>query len=530
MFDRNQSRIIIILGLLGVFTCILSFSLLSKYSAIDFKFPLEKEEIFIAADKFIYSQGSSPLPLVRKAHVASDQQATIYVQKKLGVEKAGELLESLSLYYWQVEYVFPKKKGFPFFSRDSVRLLISPLDARIISLKHKIPLEQYEGSKALSKNEAQAIAGEFFDSIDFDISDFKMTTYSPGETEHLAEHIFEWEKDIADLKDAKLKVRLGIFGDKVGNFDYFLNIPDNELGVFRLNNIVNTFLFVFLNMLVFALGIFVLVVAVRRRKKIEWRFGFIFALLMAIAFLINFLKLEYRRDIYLALFFFILVSACAFDFIWTLIVSCVSKLFSKEVGLNFFPVKISYSILLSYIFFFSGIGFTMFFFVFVARALNPITTLGFDSFFSEFPSNKLSCLIAPFLSLSAAVFEEVFFRALAISFLKKYLKKTIWAILVSSLIWCFMHVSPLGYSDIYPGFVKGLILLPIGLLFGYIFVRFGLACAIATHYLHDLVVIGAAYLEFINFRYVNLNVITMLIAALLPLSIALYFNFRKKNA
>ena len=88
----------------------------------------------------------------------------------------------------------------------------------------------------------------------------------------------------------------------------------------------------------------------------------------------------------------------------------------------------------------------------------------------------------------------------------------------------------MGYGDIYPSFIKGIILLPIGILFGYIFIKFGLICAIVTHYLHDLVVIGAAYLEFSNFRYANENIITMLIAAILPLIIVLYFKIKESSA
>jgi membrane protease YdiL (CAAX protease family) len=525
MFDKGRSRAITILGLLGVFSCVFSLSLLSKYSAIDFSFPLEKEKIISAADEFIQKQEFFVQPLVKKAQVSSDQQGTIYIQKKLGVEKAREFLKWLPLYYWQVDYTFPSKRNFLFFSRDSARLLVSPIDAQIIGFKHRIPAEYYHAIEVFSKGQAEAIAREFFNSLGFDISGFEMTSYSALEKKY----ILEWQKDIAEPERSSLKVEIEILGDKVSDFRYSLDFDKDAARGLWFNDIVNNFLFLFLNTLTFALGIIVLIVAVIKRKVIEWKFGLTFALLMTIAFLVNFLKPGYRREWYVFIFFFASLLFCVIDFIWTWIVACVARLFSKEAGLDLFPVKISSAILVSYVFFFSGIGFTMLFFVFVVKALNPIATLGFDSFFSEFPSAKLSCLIAPLLSLGAAVFEEVFFRALMISFLKKYLKKTIWAVLLSTIIWCFMHVSPIGYSDIYPGFVKGLILLPIGILFAYIFLRFGLVCAIVTHYLHDLVVIGNAYLEFSNFRYVNENVVIMFIAAIMPLLVAQYFDLKAKK-
>ena len=531
MFDRSQSRIIIILGLLGVFGCVFSLSFLSGFSALDFKFPLEKDKVLNIADEFLNFQGILSPALVKKAKVLSSQQGIIYLQKTLGIETTNKLLESLPLYYWQIDYFYrgDRKIILPLGKLkhpNRIRILIHPINGNIIGFSRLIPLDEYKYQRILSKNELEAIANNFFSSIEFDISDFRMMRYSPIERKY----IFEWEKNNPEFKITKLKVKLEIFGDRVGNFHYFLDIPAKEFEKFKSNNIFGLALFIILNALVFALGVFALIISIVKRKKLEWRFGIVFALLMLISFLINFLKVGYYKGSYLVLFLFVSILTCVINFFWTIIVSCVSKLFAKESNLNMFPVKISSSILLSYIFFFSGLGFTMFFFIFVIKILKPITILGFDSFFSEFPSSKLSCLIAPFLSLSAAVFEEIFFRALMISFLNKYLKKTIWAIIISSLIWSFIHVSPIGYSDIYPGFIKGIILLPIGILLGYIFVRFGLICAIVTHYFHDLVVIGAAFLEFNNFRNVNENVITMLIAAILPLVIAFYFKLKESNA
>ena len=128
MFDRGQSRIIIILGLLGFFACFFSLPLLSGYSAVDFEFPLEKEEIIEAADRFIYSQGSLPLPLVKKANVSSDREAIIFIQRKLGPEKASELWGSIPLYYWQVDYLFPQTNRFSYISNRKILILNSFLD------------------------------------------------------------------------------------------------------------------------------------------------------------------------------------------------------------------------------------------------------------------------------------------------------------------------------------------------------------------------------------------------------------------
>ncbi|MFH1622794.1 MAG: CPBP family intramembrane glutamic endopeptidase [Candidatus Omnitrophota bacterium] len=526
MFDRNiQSRTIVILGLLGFFGCFSSLPFLSQVKALDFKFPLKKNTVFESTDGFLHAQGILSEPFVKKAKISSSQEGIIYIQKKLGIEDAYEHLRFLPLYYWQVDYTYKQEKESIFSKKNRVKILVDPISANVIGYNRFIATADYKDVRILSKNESEEIANNFFSLINFNSSEFKLTRYFPIE----GKYIFEWEKEVEQLKTAKLKIKLEIFGDKVGNFQYFLNIPKKELRVIQANNIFAVGLSLTLYALVFLFGLIVTIISFFRRREIQWRFGLSFALLMSISFMVNLLKIGNYKGFYLSLFLVTSILIGIAIFLWTVIASSASKLFSKDSSLNFFPVKISYSIFLSYVFFFSGMGFTMFFFIFVIKIFNPIMTLGFDSFFSEFPSSKFSCLIAPLLSLSAAISEEILFRALMISFLKKYFKNIIWPVVISTFIWSFLHVSPVAYSDIFPNFVQGIILLPIGFLFSYIFIKFGLMCAITTHFLHDLVVIGSAFLEFNNFGNVNLNVEILLFFAIIPLIIAFYLRHKEAH-
>lgn len=519
MFDKNQSRIIIILGLLGLLTCVISFIFLSKIPSIEFKFPLEKEKIINAADKFLSLQGISLEPLVKKSKVSSSQEVIIYLQKAFGKEKTNSFLNLFPLYYWQIDYVYDKDKRiiFPISNLgESTQVCVEPLGAKIVGFNHPILPQEYKYLRTLSKREAERIAKDFFNSIDFYISKFRMSKYSAIDRRY----IFEWERNIPQIKVAKLKVRLQILGDRVTNFSYSLEIPSKELAKFKTTNMLILLLYLILNILVFALAIFVIIISVIRRKKLDWNFGLGFSLLMLISFLVNFFKWGDYKQTYLAFFLAVTILSGFIYFFWMMIMSSVAKLFAEESGIELFPIKISYSVLLSYVFTFSGFGFTMLFFIFIMDIFNPVTTLGFYVFFSSLPTSKLSCLIPFLLSLGAAVFEEIFFRALMISFLKKYLKKVTWAIILASLVWSFIHISPLlSESDIYPTYFKGVILIPIGILLGYIFIRFGLICAIVTHYLYDLIVIGASFLEFNNFRQANEITIAMLVGVILPLAI-----------
>jgi membrane protease YdiL (CAAX protease family) len=525
MFDKNKSRIVIILGLLGAFACIVSLPLFNKVPAVDFEFPLAKDKIFDTCDKFISTQGIIAEQYFKRSEITSDQKAVIYAQKALGIEKTNENLRYLPLYYWQVEYSKTANKSiFP--SKSLVKVFVNPINSKIIGLTRNISREEYKDARVLSREEIDAIAQDFFKLTNFNISEFEFLKYSEAENKS----VYEWQKEMPGLKTAKLRVRLEIISGTVYGFSYFLDIPDTEFKGFRINNIISVFIFIVLNAIVFALGLLVFFIFVMKRRVIKWSIPLLFAFAMSISSLVELLKLDNYKGMHLVLFLLLATVICVINFFWTLIVSGVSKLLADESGIDLFPEKAPAALLLSYVFFFCGLGFTMLCFIFVIKIFNPLSSVGFDSFFSEFPSSARSYLVVPLLSLGAAVFEELFFRALLISFLKKYMKNTVLTIILSSLIWSFMHISPFGNSDIYPDFVKGILLLPIGILFGYILVKFGLICAMATHYIHDVFVIGLAFSEFSNFRYVNESVIILAVAALLPLFLSYYLKARNHDA
>ena len=300
MFNKDESRIIIILGLLGALSCIVSVFFLSGMPTLEFKFPLAKEKIFKIADEFLNQQHISSQPLVKKSHVSSDEGSIVYLQKTLGIDKTKNLLESLPLYYWQIDYTYQKNKNIILFSRNKtnlIRLIVSPTKERIIGFRRFIPPDEYDSAQILSKDKSERIANDFFSLINFDISNFRMTRYTPLEKRYT----FEWEKDILEIKKAKLKVKLEIFGDKVGNFSYFLEIPPSELKKYLSNSSIDLILFISLNAGIFVLGIFTLVISIIRRRRLKWKFGLVFALLISPTFYMGLFKFGGYRGIYTAI-------------------------------------------------------------------------------------------------------------------------------------------------------------------------------------------------------------------------------------
>ena len=78
----------------------------------------------------------------------------------------------------------------------------------------------------------------------------------------------------------------------------------------------------------------------------------------------------------------------------------------------------------------------------------------------------------------AAVQEELVFRLFAVSLLIYLFKRTWLAVTVPAVIWAFLHsIDPVG-----PVYLRGIELTVMGILFGIVFVRYGITATLIAHY------------------------------------------------
>lgn len=109
----------------------------------------------------------------------------------------------------------------------------------------------------------------------------------------------------------------------------------------------------------------------------------------------------------------------------------------------------------------------------------------------------------------AAVSEEFLSRFFSIPFLKKYLKWTPAALVVPAAIWAFGHSN----YPVYPVYVRGIELTVAGVLFGILFIRYGIVDCIIAHYVIDAVMIGLPLLRSGNTYYIASGAVVCLLAA-----------------
>jgi hypothetical protein len=118
----------------------------------------------------------------------------------------------------------------------------------------------------------------------------------------------------------------------------------------------------------------------------------------------------------------------------------------------------------------------------------------------------------------------VLFRLFGVPFMKRFLKYTFLALLVPAAIWAFGHSN----YPVYPVYVRGIELTIAGLVFGWIFIRYGLVAMFVAHYAIDAILLAMPLLSSAGGSYQGYGIAAMATAAL-PLAIPVVVLFRRSG-
>lgn len=138
------------------------------------------------------------------------------------------------------------------------------------------------------------------------------------------------------------------------------------------------------------------------------------------------------------------------------------------------------------VFYGMGRGYLICFFILgVQQVAFLVASLAFNSFSINDPSqstwNMKWAVLFPASAWVAAIMEEAIYRVFGIAVLKRLFRFTFPAVLVSSFIWGLGHT---GYS-IYPSYTRLMEVTVLGLIFGYVFLRYGFFTAVFAHAIMD---------------------------------------------
>lgn len=187
-------------------------------------------------------------------------------------------------------------------------------------------------------------------------------------------------------------------------------------------------------------------------------------------------------------------------------------LWRKEQGLNLWPRAkepgygkyVLDSMRAGYIWAFVLLGVQTLMFIVLSLTLHNWSTT--DA--TQSPYNMRYAWLLPIVAWLAGLSEEAVYRFFGIPMLKKVFRSTLVACLITTLVWAFGHTL----YPIYPVTSRPIELTVIGLLFSYIFLRYGFIAVMFSHVVFDSILMGATLI----FMKESVNVGSGIFAIVMP--------------
>ncbi|MDQ0496171.1 CPBP family intramembrane glutamic endopeptidase [Paenibacillus brasilensis] len=162
----------------------------------------------------------------------------------------------------------------------------------------------------------------------------------------------------------------------------------------------------------------------------------------------------------------------------------------RQVGLNAWPrakepgygLYVLRSMYVGYLWAFILLGVQSILFFVLERTLNTFSTT--DA--TQSPYNMAYPWLLPIMAWMAGIGEEAVYRLFGIPMVKKIVRNTFVACLITTLIWALGHTL----YPIYPVISRPIELTFIGLLFSFVFLRYGFIAAMFSHVIFDSILMG----------------------------------------
>ncbi|RKY37329.1 MAG: hypothetical protein DRP78_01370 [Candidatus Omnitrophota bacterium] len=525
----------LVFGGLGLIVFVLFFSYAFPTASIDIK--VSKADVLEKAAKFVQNEGFDLQGFDRTLVFGSDTNASIYLQKTQGIKRSNDLIEQgVPVWFWEVRWFKQlEKQGF--------YVDVDPVTGKVANFTYTL-LDDAKGAH-LSPRQAQTVAENKIKGQGIDLKNYELKQNTVKEQKNRTDHYFVWQKNDFAIGEANLRLAVSIYGDKLGHLRRYLKVPEEfmrsvekELSLGQVLSMI-TMIFMFF---LFVSALVVLLIKFKQ-DQINWKFGLIFGVSIVLLSIISFanstplLWFGYPDTMSKTMFLTIaagsaLIGALLLGSIISLF-GCSGESLSREVWgekmflLNSFkehknlsynkvfqPIIIGYClgfVLLGYMTLFYFIG-TKFFNIWMPPEVEYSNILG----------TSMPFLFPLTIALSAAVSEEFMFRLFAVSFLKKYLKSSYIAVFISALIWAFAHSN----YPVFPAYIRGIELTIAGIIFGIVFLKYGIEAVVIAHFVIDAALVGLPLLKSHNLYFI-LSGLAVICLAFIP---AIFLPMFARNA
>ncbi len=427
------------------------------------------------------------------ATFSADDQASVYLQKNLGVERANSLSkDTVPVWFWRVRLFKPLQKE-EFVARWSPT-------GRLVGFKHALP-EDAPGD-TLSEAEALAVAKHFLDSLGFNLDDWELVKASYEDKKARRDHYFTWRSKSKRWGEADLRVDITVAGSEVAAFKEYLKVPEAFTRSYKAERSVGSLLQTIAQLLAILMVIwgFVMFIIRARRGGNDLKLGALIggalglSLLISQPLLMPLLLERYDTSLQFSSYMATVLTSIALA---ALVIGLFVALATAFAGGSLDKQELLWGIrplsrgrlsrdlwkpaLLAYPLAFGFMGYQALVYWLGVKFLgvwSPAST-GYTTVYMA----SVPALFALLASLQAGLMEESVFRFFGYALLKPYLRNTLLAFLIPTIIWAFLHST----YEVFPVYFRGIELTVGGLLFAFVFWRWGLITAVLTHFAVDLI-------------------------------------------
>jgi len=514
--ERLQTRdlkillVWILVGLAGANVAWKYFFFAFPEASVDFR--ISRPAALDQARDFLQGLGDSTAGYRSTIVFDSDDTAKTYLERELGLAEANRLMASdVNVWRWSARFFRSGQK-------EEYRVEVSP-GGRVVGLDHTV--EEDRAGARLDREAARAVAEKFLrEGAGMDLSryDFLPQEASSVERPNRLDWSFAWERHGFRAKEAPYRLRVDIQGDQIGVFEQFLKVPEAWQRDFaRLRSINLTYQQVAQVFFALLYGAIVLALfQLGRRGLLRWGGALRLGGLLAILFLIRAINqwpltlASYDTNSTYSSFFIsqmgeaVLVSL-AVGLSVVLVIAAAEPLYRRD-----FPDKLRLTAILTP----GGIRTKSFFNSCVIGLTMAAAHIGFVVAFylvgrgfgfwlpQEVKYTNAVSTAVPWISplaiaIYAATNEEFLFRLFAIPFLLRLTRSRVVAVVVPAMIWGFLHSAYV----VEPGYARGLEVGLIGIVAGWVFLRWGILATLVWHYTVDALLIGLFLLRSQSFYF-----------------------------
>jgi len=550
--DRRALYVWLLVGVIGALVAWRFFFVAFPEAAVDFR--VSRPAALERARQFLTAQGFSTEGYESSIVFDLENTAKTYLERELGLEQANRLMAGeVAVWYWDARFFRSRQK-------EEFRVRISPA-GRVTGFTRV--LEEAKAGESPEREAALARAEEFLRGplgVKLEEYDALAEEANSIERPNRRDWSFTWERRNFKAKDAPYRLRVTLHGGRIGGYEEFLKVPEawtRDFERLRSSNIFwqwigqvpGAFLQGAVFLVLFDLG---------RRGLIRWRAALQLGFVLAVLFLVmNVNEWPLSRHGYdtnssyggffVEQMLLAVLLSVVLGMIVALAVAAAEPLYRKLA-----PEKLRLEFVLSlrlpageglpqpaFSFRFPGLRTKEFFLSCVIGLAMTAAHIGFVVLFyvigqkfgfwlpqevkyTNAVSTALPWIYPLAISIYAATSEEFLFRLFAIPVLLRLTRSKLAAIVLPALIWGFLHSA----YPVQPGYARGVEVAIIGIVAGFVMLRWGIFATLAWHYTVDALLIGLFLLRSESL-YFFLSGVVVVAAVLIPLGISV--AFWKKN-